>query len=130
MVEILSKLFIKDRKNYSDARVRYAYGILCSVLAVALNILLGIMKLVAGLITGSISVMADAVNNFADAISAVLTFLGFKLSAKKPDREHPFGHGRIEYVTGLIVSAAIVLVGFEALGEALLSIIEHVKSVL
>ena len=127
MVEILSRLFIKDRKNYSDTRVRYAYGILCSVLAVCLNILLGIMKLVAGLITGSISVMADAVNNFADAISAVLTFLGFKLSAKKPDREHPFGHGRIEYVTGLIVSAAIVLVGFEALKEAVLSVIEHVK---
>lgn len=127
VVEILSKIFIKDRKNYSDPHVRYSYGILCSVLAVALNILLGALKFVAGLLTGSISVMADAVNNFADAISAVLTFLGFKLSAKKPDREHPFGHGRIEYVTGLVVSAAIILVGFEALKEAVVSIIEHIK---
>ena len=127
MVEILSKIFIKDRKNCSDAHVRYSYGILCSVLAIALNILLGALKFVAGLLTGSISVMADAVNNFADAISAVLTFLGFKLSAKKPDREHPFGHGRIEYVTGLIVSAAIILVGFEALKEAVVSVIGNIR---
>lgn len=127
MVELLAKFFIKDRKNYSDPHVRYSYGILCSVLAIALNMLLGALKFVAGLLTGSISVMADAVNNFADAISAVLTFLGFKLSAKKPDREHPFGHGRIEYVTGLIVSMAIILVGFETLKEAVLSVIANVK---
>lgn len=127
MVEILSRIFIKDRENYSDPHVRYSYGILCSVLAIALNMLLGALKLVAGLLTGSISVMADAVNNFADAISAVLTFFGFKLSAKKPDREHPFGHGRIEYVMGLIVSMAIILVGFEALKEAVLSVIDNIK---
>ncbi len=113
MITLLSKIFIKDGGDVSSARVRGAYGTLCGIMGIILNILLFGIKMLAGVISGSISIMADAFNNLTDAGSSVITLIGFRMSGQKPDRDHPFGHGRIEYISGLIVSMLIILVGFE-----------------
>ena len=113
MIQVLAKLFIKDYKNTADQTVRRGYGILCGAVGVALNLLLFAGKLLAGIVSGSIAVTADAVNNLSDAGSSVVTLLGFKLAAQAPDRDHPFGHGRLEYVSGLVVSMVILLMGVE-----------------
>ena len=113
MITLLSKWFIKDRGNYAAPAVRLAYGMLCGLVGIGWNVLLFAAKLFAGLLSGSIAVMADAFNNLADAGSSVITFIGFRMAGKKPDPDHPFGHGRIEYIAGLIVSLAIILMGFE-----------------
>ncbi|MBO5701117.1 MAG: cation transporter [Clostridia bacterium] len=113
MITLLSKIFIKDGGDVSSARVRGAYGTLCGIMGIILNILLFFIKLAAGVISGSISIMADAFNNLTDAGSSVITLIGFRMSGQKPDKDHPFGHGRIEYISGLIVSMLIILVGFE-----------------
>ena len=113
MIQFLSRRFIKDCDNADDPAVRRAYGVLCGCVGIALNVLLFGGKLLAGLATGSIAITADAANNLSDAGSSVVTLLGFKLSAQAPDRGHPFGHGRLEYVSGLVVSMVIVLMGVE-----------------
>ena len=113
MIHFLAKHFIKDYQNTSDQAVRRAYGILCGFVGIALNLLLFAGKLLAGILSGSIAVTADAVNNLSDAGSSVVTLLGFKLAAQAPDRDHPFGHGRWEYVSGLVVSMVILLMGVE-----------------
>ncbi len=113
MIELLSRLFIKDRDNVSDEGVRRAYGVLCSLVGIGLNILLFAGKYLAGALSGSIAVTADAFNNLSDAGSSIVTLLGFRLAAIKPDLDHPFGHGRIEYLSGVAVSIIIVVVGFE-----------------
>lgn len=113
MITFLTKLFIKDADNVSSPEVRGLYGSLCGALGIFLNVILFFGKLFAGLLTGSVAVIADAANNLTDAGSSVVTLIGFKLSAQKPDRSHPFGHGRIEYITGFIVSVIIMIVGFE-----------------
>lgn len=113
MFTLLSKIFIKDNKNYTSPKVREGYGKLAGVLGIVLNALLFVSKLIAGLLTGAISVTADAFNNLTDAGSSLITYIGFKLSAKPTDREHPFGHGRMEYVAGFVVSMLIFLVAFE-----------------
>ncbi len=113
MLQILSKLFIRDRENLSDAGVRRAWGVLCSGLGIGLNVLLFALKLLAGLLSGSIAIVADAFNNLSDAGSSVITLIGFRLAAKKPDRDHPFGHGRLEYIAGLMVALVILLMAFE-----------------
>ena len=115
MIKLLSKLLIKNSDDYSDPTVRRRYGILCGSVGVALNILLSLGKFIAGLSVNSIAVIADAANNLSDAGSSVITMAGFKLAGQKPDPAHPFGHGRIEYISGLIVSMAILLMGFELL---------------
>lgn len=115
MINLLSRYFIKDSTDYSNALVRSSYGILCGIVGVILNILLFSAKLFAGIISGSVAVIADAFNNLSDAGSSVITLIGFRLSAAKPDKDHPFGHGRIEYISGLIVSMIIFLMGFELL---------------
>lgn len=112
---MLSKLLIKNSDDYSDPTVRRRYGILCGSVGVALNILLSLGKFIAGLSVNSIAIIADAANNLSDAGSSVITMAGFKLAGQKPDPAHPFGHGRIEYISGLIVSMAILLMGFELL---------------
>ena len=117
MINLLSKLFIRDSENTTLPNVRNAYGTLCSIVGIALNVILFAIKMFAGLFSGSISVMSDALNNLTDAGSSVITLVGFRMSGQKPDKDHPFGHGRIEYVSGLIVSMLIILVGFE-LGKA------------
>ena len=113
MITLLSKIFIKNRERTDDPRVRNAYGSLCGIMGIILNILLFALKLFAGIISGAVSVMADAFNNLTDAGSSVITLIGFRMSGQKPDKDHPFGHGRIEYVAGFIVSLIILLVGFE-----------------
>ena len=113
MVTALSRIFIKDSENVQNPVVRSAYGTLCSILGIILNVLLFAGKLFAGTISRSVSITADAFNNLSDAGSSVITLIGFKLANKKPDPDHPFGHGRMEYLSGLAVSAAILMMGFE-----------------
>lgn len=113
MVSLLSKLFIRDFSNYDDVYVRRKYGILGSTVGIFLNILLFGFKYFAGIVSSSVAVTADAFNNLSDAGSSIITLVGFKFTGLSPDNEHPFGHGRIEYISGLIVSMAIILMGFE-----------------
>ncbi len=113
MIALLSKWLIPNRENTSDPVVRRAYGQLCGVMGIALNVLLFIGKFFAGQMSGSIAITADAFNNLSDAGSSVVTLLGFRLGGLKPDRHHPFGHGRFEYISGLVVSALILLMGVE-----------------
>ncbi len=115
MIEILAKKFIKDHENIQSPAVRSAYGTLCSSVGIVLNLLLCAGKLAAGLISGSVAIVADALNNLSDAGSSIVTLLGFKLAGKKPDADHPFGHGRMEYLSGLAVAMLILLMGFEML---------------
>ncbi len=113
MICFLAKYFIKDYTSVKDAKVRQQYGVLSGAVGIFLNIILFVSKMVAGFITGSISIMADALNNLSDVGSSVVTLVGFKLSGHEADEEHPFGHGRVEYVAGLIVALLIVLMGVE-----------------
>lgn len=113
MITLLSRWFIRDRDHVTDPAVRRAYGQLCGLAGIGLNVLLFIGKFLAGTISGSIAITADAFNNLSDAGSSVITLLGFRLAGRKPDPEHPFGHGRIEYISGLIVSGLILLMGAE-----------------
>lgn len=113
MISILSRIFIKDAQNLQPAAVRKAYGILCGAVGIFLNALLFAGKLFAGAASGSIAVTADAFNNLSDAGSSAVTLLGFQLGGRQADREHPFGHGRMEYLSGLAVAMLIILMGFE-----------------
>lgn len=113
MITLLSRLLIKDYKDYKNPEVRRRYGMITSIVGICLNIFLFAGKYFAGRISGSIAIMADAVNNLSDAGSSFMTLVGFKFSGMKPDKEHPFGHGRFEYLSGLFVSMAIILMGFE-----------------
>ena len=118
MIALLAKKFIKDSENVTSPAVRQAYGMLCGIVGICLNIVLFVLKFFAGTISGSIAITADAFNNLSDAGASVVTLLGFKLAGKKPDPDHPFGHGRIEYLSGLAVSMVILLMGFELLRDA------------
>ena len=113
MIELLARWFIPHRDNTADGAVRRAYGTLCGAVGIGLNVLLFIGKFFAGQLSGSIAVTADAFNNLSDAGSSAVTLLGFRLAGKKPDTDHPFGHGRIEYISGLIVAGLILLMGVE-----------------
>lgn len=113
MIRLLAKKFIKDYENTSSLKVRQEYGALCGGVGIFLNIVLFIFKLIAGLFSGSVAIVADALNNLSDAGSSVITMVGFKMSGHEPDPDHPFGHGRIEYITGLVVSLLIILMGVE-----------------
>ena len=113
MIRLLSRWLIPDRDNVTSPAVRRAYGTLCGAVGIALNILLFAGKLFAGRLSGSIAVTADAFNNLSDAGSSAVTLLGFRLAGKKPDTDHPFGHGRIEYISGLLVAGLILLMGVE-----------------
>lgn len=104
------KIFIKDYKEVEKPEVREKYGLLASITGIILNIIMCAGKIVSGLIIGAISIVSDGINNLSDAGSSVITLLGFKLANKKPDKEHPFGHGRIEYFAGLTVSVVILIV--------------------
>lgn len=115
MIKLLTKLFVKNSKDVKNPDVRTAYGNMSGIVGIFLNLCLFTAKLVAGLLSASISVVADAFNNLSDAGSSVVTFLGFKLANMPADKEHPFGHGRYEYVAGLGISVVILLVGIELL---------------
>ncbi len=113
MISLLAKWLIPNREQVEDGAVRRAWGALCGFVGIGLNILLFAGKLAAGTLSGSIAITADAFNNLSDAGSSVVTLLGFRLAGKKPDAGHPFGHGRLEYVSGLIVAGLILLMGAE-----------------
>lgn len=115
MVSFLAKIFLKNADDLTDSAVRRAWGTLCGFVGVALNLLLCAAKLLAGALSGSIAITADAFNNLSDALSSVVTLLGFRLAGKKPDPDHPFGHGRMEYVSGLVVAGLILMMGVELL---------------
>lgn len=117
MITLLAKIFIKDTEDKS--KLREAYGMLCGIVGVCFNILLFVGKFLAGTFSNSIAITADAFNNLSDAGSSVVTLLGFKLAGAKPDTEHPFGHGRIEYISGLVVAAAILLMGYELIRDSI-----------
>ncbi len=122
MIGFLIRFFQRNKKTEGEKRSVCAF--VCSVIGILLNLLLFAGKLLCGLITGSIAVSADAFNNLSDAGSSVVTLVGFRLSEKKADHDHPFGHGRIEYVSGLIVSFMIILMGFELIKTSVSGLIE------
>ena len=126
MIAFLAKRFIREG---SDEKVRRkAYGVLCGAVGIGLNVLLFLGKFFAGTLAGSIAITADAFNNLSDAGSSFVTLLGFQLAGQKPDSDHPFGHGRIEYLSGLVVSMLILLMGFE-LAKSSLQKILHPEAV-
>ena len=127
MVSLLGRLFIRQ-EGREEAEVRKAYGILCGAVGIFFNVLLFAGKFFAGTISGSIAITADAFNNLSDAGSSVVTLLGFQLAGQKPDTHHPFGHGRLEYLSGLVVSMLILLMGVE-LGKSSLEKILHPEEV-
>lgn len=128
MISLLAKIFIPNPKNYMDAEVRKKYGMLAGIVGIILNIILAIGKFIAGVLSGAISIMADAFNNLSDAGASIVSLAGFCLSDKKPDSDHPFGHGRMEYISGLIVSFLIIVMGFE-LGKESVNKIIHPQPV-
>ena len=111
------------RRNYSSPQVRQAYGTLCGAAGIGLNLLLFLGKWIAGTLSHSIAITADAFNNLSDAGSSIITLIGFRISGQKPDPEHPFGHGRMEYISGLLVSVAILIMGFELVKSSVEKII-------
>lgn len=117
MITFFSKFFIREKQD--KVKMRQEYGVLCGVVGILLNILLFIGKFIAGTISHSIAITADAINNLSDAGSSFVTLIGFKLAGAKPDPEHPFGHGRIEYVSGLVVAAAILLMAYELVRDSI-----------
>ena len=124
MTNLLCRLFIKDRDNTKSPGVRRAYGTLGSVVGIILNLLLAAGKCAVGAIFGAISLVADGINNLSDAGSQIIAFISFKMAAKPADRDHPFGHARIEYVASMIVSFFILLVGWNVLSESVTKIVE------
>ena len=109
----LVRKFIKDSENVLDSNVRTSYANLAGTIGIITNSILFLIKLSVGIISGSVSILADAFNNLSDAASSIITIIGFKLASKPADAEHPFGHGRIEYITAMIVSFMVMLVGLQ-----------------
>lgn len=113
MTNYLLYLATKGQLNYNDKNVRLKVGYLASVVGLLINIILSVVKLSIGILISSVSVTADGINNLSDAASSVITIIGFRLSSLPPDKEHPYGHGRLEYISALIVAAMVILVGFQ-----------------
>ncbi len=113
MIKLLARLFIKHHNDTADPDVRRAYGTLCGAVGIALNLFLSLGKFLAGVLSGSIAVTADAFNNLLDAASSLITLVGFRLAGQKADPDHPFGHGRMEYISGFLVSVLTLLTMIE-----------------
>ena len=128
MVVFIGNYFVnKKGAKDSELKTRQIYGTVCSVVGIMLNVCLFAGKYFAGAITGSIAIMADAVNNLSDAGSSFITLIGFRFAGKKPDVDHPFGHGRFEYISGFVVSMAIIMMGFELIKSSFAKIISPAK---
>jgi len=119
MFDRIIGLFIKDSDNTDSPTVRQSYGTFAGVFGIVTNLILFALKLIIGLLSGSISILADAINNLADSGSSILTIIGFKLSSKPADADHPFGHERFEYLTGLGISVLVLIIGFELLTSSI-----------
>ena len=128
MLHLLAKAFIPRYDDPADPAVRRAYGTLCGAVGIALNLLLFAAKCIVGVVSGSVAIAADALNNLSDAGSSLVALLGFRLAGKKPDHDHPFGHGRLEYVSGLAVAGLILLMAVE-LAKSSVARILHPQSV-
>lgn len=123
MITFLTRLLIKNSQDTKNPAVRQAYGTLCGAAGIGFNLLLFAGKAIAGLLSNSISIMADAFNNLSDAGSSIITLVGFRMSGQEPDPDHPFGHGRIEYLAGLIVSGIILLMAAELIKSSVSKIL-------
>lgn len=119
MTNLLVRFFIKNSENVKDADVREKYGLLGSVVGIIVNLILSAGKYAIGVISNSVSITADAINNLADAASCIVTLVSFKLASRKPDKNHPFGHGRIEYIAALIVGFLVELMGYELIKSSI-----------
>ena len=128
LTRALCRRFIKNSENHTDPKVRLAYGRLAGIVGILCNALLCILKLIAGILAGSVAMIADAFNNLSDAGSSVVTLIGFKLAGAPPDKDHPFGHGRMEYLSAMGVAVLIILAGFELAGSALDKILHPTES--
>lgn len=124
MTDLLIKLFVKNSNDLSDNSVRERYGTFSSIVGIVLNALLATMKMLVGIISGSLAILADGINNLSDAGSSGVTFISFKIASKPADRDHPFGHARIEYVASLIVSFLIIHVGFDLFSDSVKGIFD------
>ncbi len=118
MTQLLSRLFVKDYKNTSDPRVRASYGLMGSIIGILVNLLLFAGKFTVGLLIASVSITADAFNNLSDAGSSIISLITFRIAAKPADRDHPYGHARIEYASSLIVACIILLIGFQLMQDS------------
>ena len=118
LTSLLIRLFVPDYEHTEKAEVRLQYGIFCGWVGIAVNLLLFAIKLAAGIFSGSIAIAADAVNNLSDSGNSVVTILGFKVAGKPADSDHPFGHGRMEYIAGLVVSVVIIAIGLNLPSQA------------
>ena len=125
MIKLLTRIFIKDYKNIQDPNVRDKYGKLASIFGIISNLFVCALKLVAGLLFGFISMVADAINNLTDAGSSIITLIGFKLANKPADKDHPFGHARIEYIAGFIVSMIVVILGIQLVSNSIIEIVNN-----
>lgn len=123
MINFLCKKFIKDYENTKDPKVRESYGKMAGIVGILSNMILCASKIIVGIFSGSIAIIGDGINNLADASSSIITLVGFKLSSLPEDEEHPYGHARIEYITGMIVSVLIIVVGAELLKSSVDKII-------
>ena len=123
MIQLLARLCIKDYQETENAQVRLKYGMLCGIVGIVFNLLLFAGKALAGFISGSIAIIADAFNNLSDAASSLITLVGFRMAGQKADSDHPFGHGRIEYIAGLLVSVLILVCAFELLKSSVAKIL-------
>nr|WP_297706250.1 cation diffusion facilitator family transporter [uncultured Butyrivibrio sp.] len=127
MICFLARFFVKDYEQVKLPGVRQGYGIISGLTGIAFNILLFLTKFMAGLLSGSISIFGDAFNNLSDAASSIVTFIGFKLAGEEADEQHPFGHGRLEYIAGLIVSLFIILTGCEVARTSFTKVLHPVE---
>ena len=129
MTDILLKLFVKNYKDTKNSDVRMKYGILGSAVSIVMNVILSAFKYAVGSITASVAITADAINNLSDAASGIVTLFSFKMANRKPDKEHPFGHGRIEYVAALAVGFLVELMGYELIKSSIQKILNPDKVV-
>ena len=118
MTRLLCRWFVKDADNVKNPKVRSAYGTLCSIVGIILNILLFAGKFLVGMISGSVAIRADAINNLTDAASQIVSLISFRIAAKPADRDHPFGHARIEYVASMLVSMSILIIAYQLLMDS------------
>lgn len=118
MTNLLVKLFVKDSENVTNQKVREKYGVLSSFVGIFCNICLFVIKFILGIVSNSIAITSDAFNNLSDCVSCIITFFGYRLASKPADKNHPFGHGRMEYIISIFISFLIFLVGVELLGNS------------
>ena len=124
MGKLLIRLFVRDSENTEDPKVRERYGKFAGVVGIISNLFLCTMKILIGVFSGSIAIIADGINNMADASSSIITLVGFRLASKPEDKDHPYGHARIEYLTGLFISILIIVLGVQLFKTSLEKIFE------